>query len=482
MTLLAASFISASSWSVFNWLATPNKGVSFWTAWISCAIGFIVFFLIFVISGKAFSSAVLSLALAFGLWAGNKLKVKILSETLVFTDLLLAKEACSHPRLYFGYAPYYIWPIGIVVLAVIAGFFALEPAFFQSVQEQLVLGLLGFAFALAMLGLFIRANSSQLPSFNANQDASFFSPLGAACLHSVFHLKNEKAIRQTIGTKTFASEIKNRSKEGPSEQHHLLLIQAESFCDLCRDVKGKSFIPQFEHYANEYSSGYLELPWRGAYTMRTEFSVLTGISSEELKSYSFNPYLLGAKSQIESIATHARRLGYRTVVWHPNDAVFFRRDLVMKNLGFQCFKGLEDFSDLPLVGRYVSDEALLKKAGEWLISQKEKTFLFVITMEAHGPWDKGSVNDTEELTEEERYGIHLAGLDRGLADLFKKIENEQLKGVVGVYGDHLPGIERLTKERAPSITPWLLTGTRKVVHQRFNPCEFSRYLREEALA
>ena len=58
--------------------------------------------------GAAAGAALIAL-----LWAGNRLKVAILNEVLVFSDIFLAGHALRYPRLYFGYAPKWVWPVVI---------------------------------------------------------------------------------------------------------------------------------------------------------------------------------------------------------------------------------------------------------------------------------------------------------------------------------------------------------------------------------
>lgn len=482
MILIISSLLNVSVWSVLNWLATPGRSFSFWSVLISSSVGLGLFALILLITGRPFSSSLITMLIALIIWAGNHLKQKILSEPLVFSDAMLAKEACTHPRLYFGYAPLYVWPVVALGVALVVWLVFIERGFFQSPGIRVIFCLTALTFSVVLIALYINHFRFTRLTFDANKDAAHLSPLGAFFIHCAYHLKNRKSIRRRISTRTNEKFGSEHQEESLSAQKHLLLIQAESFCDLCKDRNGHSFIPNFERLAAKFSSGHLELPWRGAYTMRTEFSVLTGIPSEELESYAFDPYLLCAASPVESIATKANKLGYNTVVWHPNDKNFFNREKVMKNLGFREFVGIEGFADLPLNGRYISDEALLKKAGNWLIEQKENTFLFVITMEAHGPWDKNRFVAADRMHEEERYGFHLSSIDRGLANVLELVEKGKLTGVVGFYGDHLPGLKRLTQDKATSKTPWLLAGGTSIVHRTFDLCAFNRLICEEAFA
>ena len=174
---------------------------------------------------------------------------------------------------------------------------------------------------------------------------------------------------------------------------------------------------------------------------------------------------------MESLARRMKCLGYRTVVCHPNDGRFFDRNRVMPNLGFDEFIDLEALKKLDArftkpeayCGHYVSDEALLGWAAEYLEKAEEPVFLFVVTMEAHGPWSKDKFPGAEKLTEVERYETHLKHLDAGVrriveAEEGRKASEAPSRGIdLCIYGDHLPGLGVLRgrENEIPSDTLWV---------------------------
>lgn len=444
-----------------------------------------VYPLLLVLFDRPIASFALGLLLIVLLWAGNRLKVAILSEVLVFSDVFLAGHALRYPRLYFGYAPLWVWPLAVGAFALLAWGVSLEPAaHLGSVGTRIGVAaaiLLAFAGFVA----YVRRPNPRVEAFLANHpltfdtqtDAGTYTPIGAALLHVLWHGQRRHALRERFRfeEREVSSEEGSKGVLGESEKRHLLLVQAESLAPIGGLLGRPSVTPVLDRLATEGASGALELDWRGAYTMRSEFAVLTGLKPRALETYGFDPYRLAAMVPTESLARRMKRLGYRTVVCHPNDGRFFDRNRVMPNLGFDEFIDLEALKKLDArftkpeayCGHYVSDEALLAWAAEYLEKAREPVFLFVVTMEAHGPWSKDKFPGAEKLTEVERYETHLKHLDAGLRRVVEAEEKVQASRVSGdaayrgidlcLYGDHLPGLGVLRgrENEIPSDTLWV---------------------------
>lgn len=450
----------------------------------------IVFSLLTAVFNRFWSVVGIGLVLIVLLWAGNRLKVRILDEPLVFSDVFLAGHALRYPRLYFGYAPLWIWPLLAVVAILIVGVVANEAPLGLSYFERAVIlfldaGLLWFLNEWARHGgrVLDRLFARHPLKFKANVDAWTYTPMGAALLHLLWHARNRQAIRarfrfaepvqerQEQNQKHSSSASVNASvkaladgaeKPASSRPLHLLLVQAESFCRIGQKLKRPSVVPAIDALIQAGSGGALSLDWRGAYTMRSEFAVLTGISPEETETYGFDPYRLAAMEPMVGIARDMKAQGYRTVAWHPNDGRFFNRIEVMPNLGFDAFMDLDALDawaekkigrKLPRFGRYVDDGALLRAAAEFLEACSEPTFLFVITMEAHGPWDAACCPGGGSMSEVERYESHMRRLDEGAAHIAEESSAGHLRAVAFLYGDHIPGLKALDEAAGAPRTP-----------------------------
>ena len=419
------------------------------------ALGVQMFFL--ALTDRTVSSVALTLLLIGCLFAGNCLKVRVLDEPLVFSDVFLAGHAVRFPRLYFGYAPAWVWPVlaaaaGGVLVAVL-----MEPAMGKSVLSRLLavlflpLALMMFAWRVASGRMKWDFGATPLV-FSANADARAYTPLGAALLHCVWHGKRRAALRQAF------HKERGKARGAALPLPHIVLVQAESWCPVARILGRPSVTPALDAMQAQGAGGAVQLLWRGAYTMRTEFAVLSGLRLDRLETYGFDPYHFAEGVPVGTLCDDLKALGYRTVAWHPNDGRFFARYAVLPNLGFDEFHDAGDLGGLPRHGRYSSDEALLARAAEYLEGSTEPTFLFIVTMECHGPWDAGRFEGAALLSETERYEWHLASLDRGAAKLRDVVASGKLDAVVGFYGDHWPGLRDLRRSDAPPDTPWLLWG------------------------
>ena len=425
---------------------------------VAYGVGVWLYSAILLLLSRPYATFTICVFLLGLLFIGNQLKVQILNEPLVFSDIFLAGHAVRYPRLYFMYASIWIWPIlMLAVFLLVIGVSFERFTDYDTVTRSALLLVALVPLIMAIIARLSWTNLLQeklqtLPlTFSANQDAQTFTPLGMALLHCLWHGQFRQVLKNSF-------HLKNQVKKFTRKQcRHLLLIQAESFCQLSKLTQRKSASPIFDALWEKSLSGELQLDWRGAYTMRSEFAVLTGVAPQTLQTYGFDPYQLARQQCMDSLAWDLLQKGFHTVAWHPNDGRFFERHIVLPHLGFEKFVDLSELSSLHKMGRYVSDEALLSEAVNYLTDQKQSTFLFLITMEAHGPWLKDRFEGAQLLTEEERYEEHLKSFDRGLFYVLDKIQRENLPIDVAIYGDHLPGLEilRQNKEISISSTPWL---------------------------
>ena len=474
MQVLLMSLLPAILLVISNRLSRPKLKQAPQSLWIGDAVALLSGSLITVVligfSQRVGCSIALVVLLVVLLFAGNRLKIALLGETLVFSDIFLAGHAICYPRLYFGYAPVWIWPTLLLALLAWVFLFAYETPLSLGMQERIltVVGLVSvlMGFIVWIQRKIQKDNHAWSLMFDAQKDAAAFTPLGAALLHSLWHAEHRQNLKCLYCDSLAEAEVADKKISTPMKKPHLMLIQAESFCDLAELTGRDSVMPTLDQLRTQGVTGAFNLAWQGAYTMRSEFAVLTGVAPQSLQTYAFDPYQMASAIAMPSLARQLKAQGYKTVVWHPNDGRFFNRTQVMKNFGFDEFLDIADFKDLPINGRYISDEALLTKAAEYLKNTQTPTFLFVITMEAHGPWDAGKFPESEPLSENQRYEKHLISLDRGLASLSRSIQNQDLNAELFLYGDHQPGLKSLREKRQPgstSQTLWLALG------QRFHP-------------
>jgi hypothetical protein len=405
----------------------------------------------------------------------------VLREPLVLADAWLVRQVFTNPEMYLPFLPITKLVVAIVVfcLALILET-SLEPPLAGPGTASLRLTL--FAAGAGMIAAFVCMRRGQLSalagfllartpvSHDAAQDAAVSGPLASALVHPVWagHLgKLAVAVQQRMSLDRPKASHWPEPFEGfldawktlPDKAlPHIIFIQADSFCDIRRHLHApqarllKDFLP---HWDDLHSRGRVfPLPEGafGAYTLRTEFSALTGLHREALGPWAFNPYLLAARLPIWSLPRYLAGRGYESLLLHPYDKRFFSRDKVALNLGFQRFLSLDDLGYLPRFGPHVSDLALGKCLLEELGRSPRPLFVLLISMEAHGPWREGRLSEatiartlagvdyTAFCPEMQLYLCHLRHMDDlfGLVEQKKEGNGRSRPLSLWVYGDHLP--------------------------------------------
>lgn len=237
------------------------------------------------------------------------------------------------------------------------------------------------------------------------------------------------------------------------ELPHLVAVQSESFFDprpLYTGIR-REVLAEFDRLRQDAAAcGKLCVPAWGANTVRSEFAFLSGISEETLGVHRFNPFrAIAAGWHVSSLASFLKRLGYRTVCIHPYPASFYQRDRVHPRLGFDTFVDIHAFDNAARFGPYVADMAVVEKVEALIRQSSEPVFVFVITMENHGPLhlERVAESDAERLysvppppgcDDLTVYLRHLANADRMIASLRQTLASCARPASLCWFGDHVP--------------------------------------------
>jgi hypothetical protein len=234
---------------------------------------------------------------------------------------------------------------------------------------------------------------------------------------------------------------------------HLVAVQSESFFDPRSMYSGirNEVLKEFDRLKLDAAAhGKLFVPAWGANTVRTEFAFLSGIEASKLGVHRFNPYrAIVAGWEVASLAFFLQSLGYRTVCIHPYPASFYQRDRVYPRQGFEEFIDIRSFDNARRFGPYVSDLALADKVAAILHEATSPVFVFVITMENHGPLhlEQVSPSDNNDFYSEAPptgcedltiYLRHLRNADRTIASLRNTLEDNKHPASLCWFGDHVP--------------------------------------------
>lgn len=417
-----------------------------------------------------------------------RLKLKLFQEPTVFLDAALSVQIIRHPGFYVPY----MFPPPVLACGA-AGAVALSWLAYQEPpcppawwRAALAFWLLAGAWLLWQARLFLPAYRPQAclllatynPTLDAKADFHRFGFVASLVLHVLWHVQARgRGGRPGIprfedGRRQWATV----SKPIPP-QPHMVLVQAETFFDVRLHLPDapQDLLQEVMSLQAQGTGGPFLVQTHGAYTMRTEFSVLTGQPLTSLGTDAFNPYFTASRRNVWSLAWQLREWGYRTCCIHPFHLSFFRRDRVLPNLGFDVIQGLGTFEGAPRCGPYVCDMALADRVLEWLGESTTPAFVFVITMEAHGPWNPGRAPGAS--TPEAIFMEHLRHTDamfgRMAEGLGSLAASQGRHAILGGYGDHVGCLPALEADPDSGITPtlWFLwdTGTSRQAPHAFPP-------------
>jgi hypothetical protein len=425
--------------------------------WVDLAPFGSTFVLLSLITGRPLFAGLVVVALAAGFVVADRAMRDTLREPVVFQAMCELPQVFTHPHLYLPFAgPRVVVGGAIGVVAVGAALLILTPAVWPPMP------LLGCAMVLAIGLVYWRLASPPLLARVADRfrrldlgdgpakDAEALGPFTMLLAHCTIARAERAARQQTLipVPTSIATWVKHKAP--------IVAVQCESFFDARRlsPVVPPAILSAFaECCGSAAMHGGLVVPGWGANTMRAEFAFLTGISETQLGYDRFNPYYALARVPIASHVWRLREAGYRTVCLHPFDRRFFRRDLVMPNLGFDRFLGHDELFGTKKPP-YQPDPDLARQVLRVLDAEGPQTFVFVITMGNHGPWLNGAAGvdpaiaaclDPAAVPQGEALLGYLDGLRRSdemLRMLMAWLTADYSDAVLALYGDHLPSLPR----------------------------------------
>jgi hypothetical protein len=413
--------------------------------------------LLLIISGRPLFSGAVLLALGSGFALADQAKRHALREPVVFSDVSELEHLFTHPHLYLPFAgPALVIGGAVAAIALCGSLLLFTTALWTPQAGWIAVALGGVWAALWALSrdpVLSRAATGLRrlqPSGEPLSDAARFGPFALLVIYGII-ARAERARRRAPFRPLPNPALKRYAAAAP-----VVLVQCESFFDARRISPRipQSILSSFDACVEQGAAyGRLDIAAWGANTMRTEFTVLTGIPEERLGYDRFNPYHAFGRVPVASLAWRLRAEGYRALCVHPFDRRFFRRDLVMPALGFEAFIGRETLggSRRP---PYRSDPDLARQVMAILDAEGPRTFVFVITMGNHGPWPDdgrwldpiaGQLFDPADFPEAGSLLRYLSGLARSdemLGILLDELGPSRQEAVLGFYGDHLPSLPR----------------------------------------
>jgi len=373
-------------------------------------------------------------------------KAHSLHEPFIFQDFEYFSDALRHPRLYMPFlgAARALLSLLAFGLAIVAGLSIEDSLLTRMRSEEFLTG----AATLALAGLLLigfGARQKLAVGFDAAADLRRLGLLTA-----LWRYGEEEQLPCHPASPYEQPACAPALAAGPAT---LVVVQSESFFDPRRLFSGirRDVLSEFDSLrTGAICHGQLQVAAWGANTVRTEFAFLSGLSAESLGVHRFNPYRRFARQGVATLATFLRHHGYRTICVHPYAASFYSRHEVFPQIGFDEFIDIRAFTGAVREGPYVSDMAVAEQVAALLEkAASQPLFVFVITMENHGPLhlERVAPGDEErfysavpsagceELT---IYLRHLANADRMAGRLRAAIEELPDPAYLCWFGDHVP--------------------------------------------
>jgi phosphoglycerol transferase MdoB-like AlkP superfamily enzyme len=236
---------------------------------------------------------------------------------------------------------------------------------------------------------------------------------------------------------------------------NIIVLQMESFT-IAQDYNHISVdrdpTPVFTDLMNNYTTGWFEVPACGAGTANTEFEVLTGISARFFGPGEY-PYKGRLREQtLESMAYVLKSRGYRTSALHNHRALFYNRNEVYANLGFDSYTSIEYMNNMTKTPTgWAKDEILTDEIMNIMETTDERDFMHVISVEGHGaypteqvfknPYTVVTADDEDTKWKYEYYLNECHEMDTFIGDLISEIEASGEPTVMIIYGDHIPALD-----------------------------------------
>ncbi len=269
---------------------------------------------------------------------------------------------------------------------------------------------------------------------------------------------DEKAVKAIFDKSQYGEDGTMKLDETDVDEEHpnILFLQLESFVDptLFNNIKLSSDpVPYFRSLMEKYSSGSLTVPACGAGTANTEFEVMTGLSVKFFGpgEYPFKAVL--KEKTAESIARDLKSMGYATHAIHNHRALFYNRNEVFDNIGYDTFTSLEYMSDVPKTPKnWAKDSILTEQIMDALKSSDGHDYIYTISVQGHGKYPteqlikNPEIQVTDAPSEElkwkyEYYVNQVYEMDQFIQNLTETLSQFDEDVILVMYGDHIPALD-----------------------------------------
>ncbi|MEG0291649.1 MAG: LTA synthase family protein [Anaerovoracaceae bacterium] len=272
---------------------------------------------------------------------------------------------------------------------------------------------------------------------------------------------SEAAVKKIFSEEELNTTVGKVPNNKDGQRPNIIFLQLESLMDPLT-IKGMEFsedpIPNLRKLYKHFPSGRLTVPSVGAGTANTEFEAISGMSVKFFGPGEYPYKSVLTDTTCESIPYNLKDLGYSTHAIHNHRGVFYERNLVFPNLGFDTFTSVEYMNNVTRTPKnWAKDNVLTTQMKDAMKSTKEKDYIYTISVQGHGkyPTEEVLVNPKIRVTKApdeatkwsfEYYVNQIHEMDNFVADFLSEMDNFGEDVTVVMYGDHLPALDQLTDE------------------------------------
>ncbi|XKM14216.1 LTA synthase family protein [Orbaceae bacterium ac157xtp] len=211
-------------------------------------------------------------------------------------------------------------------------------------------------------------------------------------------------------------------------------------------------LPNFEMF-KQNNSNLMRVQTYGGGTWLSEFSMLTGLNSDDFQSRKNSVFYVVAPHIKTSLFNELNNNGYNTIVFSPMQFGNYNAGPAYTALGMQQFLTPQDLGYPAEKTKNlwkIPSEHLLKQVKELLETKSDKPrFIFVLSMFEHGPYSQDTpdhynlaqdVNDGHFVGQLNDYLAKLQPLNKATLDFINYINERNNPTLFLYFGDHQPAV------------------------------------------
>lgn len=368
------------------------------------------------------------------------------------------------------------WQIVLLFLAGAIGVLIVVIVFFRSekwknIKYKKSIAAILLSVGAALLSTFILLKVGVLSTFFGNLNYAYNDYGFPYCFINTSlnkGISKPKGYSEEMVTSLLKSETKKgtntilEEKKDDKNYPNIIVLQMESFTtaqDYTHITVDKDPTPVFNSLQENYTSGKFTVPACGAGTSNTEFEVLTGISAKFFGPGEY-PYKGKLRKQtLETMAYVARSHGFTCSALHDHRAVFYNRNEVYANMGFDSFTSVEYMNNLTKTPtNWTKDESMLPDILGIMNETSSRDMMHIVSVEGHGkypteqvfknPYTTVTAKNEATKWKYEYYLNECHEMDTFIGNLIAGIEASGEPTVLLIYGDHIPALDVKESEYA----------------------------------